>query len=350
MTGTAPVITGWSAVSPFGHGRTAFAAGVRSGRPTAAAVDPDRWSVPDTQACLVPDFDVEEIVGGKGLRHLDRASTLALLAVGELVEQGVDTGHRAGVVVGTTSGSVQTEMDHMRDSLVKSRPHFLNPRTLASGSMNCAAAQCAMRYDITGPNTTVAGGRSAAFHALGYSGRLLAAGRADSVIVGAVEEYSSARSWLAHHSRGVEPPLGEGGAFFRLEPRSTGRTALAEVVGVETRVCLDDTAHPALVDCVRALLRKGSVQAEDVWAVVLTTSSESEREAMVDLFPLEVLTRVPGVRQIGDTGAASSAFAIASVLSVAERLPESAGRSVVVVSSDPNGVVAGVLLRLAGSL
>ncbi|MFI6096975.1 beta-ketoacyl synthase N-terminal-like domain-containing protein [Lentzea sp. NPDC051213] len=350
MAATAPVITGWSAVSPFGHGRTAFAAGVRSGRPTAAAVDTDRWSVPDTQACLVPDFDVEELVGGKGLRHLDRASTLALAAVGDLVEQGVDTGHRAGVVLGTTSGSMQTEMTHMRDSLLNSRPHLLNPKTLASGSMNCAAAQCAIRYDITGPNTTLAAGRGATVHALRYSSRLLAADRADSVIVGAVEEYSAARHWLARHSRGSEPLLGEGGAVFRLEPGTTGRAALAEVLGVETRVCLDGAAHPALIECVRALLKRGSVATQEVWAVVTTTTSGAEREAMAELFAPDVLTRVPGPHQIGDTGAASSAFAIASVLSVAERLPEAAGRPVVIVSGDPTGAVAAVLLRLAGEL
>ncbi|HEX6339797.1 beta-ketoacyl synthase N-terminal-like domain-containing protein [Umezawaea sp.] len=348
MAGAAPVITGWSAVSPFGHGREAYAAGVRSGRPTAVPVDPERWSVPEDRACLVPDFDVEELVGGKGLRHLDRASALALVAVGGLVEQGVDTGERAGVVLGTTSGSVQTEMDHMRDSLVKSRPHLLNTKTLASGSMNCAAAQCAIRYGITGPNTTLAGGRSAAVHALRYSDRLLAAGRADSVIVGAVEEYSSARAWLAHHGRGSGSPLGEGGAFFRLEPGSTHRAALAEVLGVETRVCLDGSARPALHDCVRALLDRASVPAADVWAVVSTTASEPEREALAELFDLRTLTRVPGGHQIGDTGAASSAFAIASVLSIAERLPEAAGRPVVVVSGDPHGTVAAVLLRLAG--
>jgi 3-oxoacyl-[acyl-carrier-protein] synthase II len=348
MTGAVPVITGWSAVSPFGHGRTAFAAGIRSGRPTAVAIDPDRWSVPDPRACLVPDFDVGKVVGGKGVKHLDRASTLALAAVGELVEPGVDTGHRAGVVLGTTSGSLQTEMDHMRDSLVKAKPHFLDPKTLAGGSMNCAAAQCAIRYGITGPNTTVAGGRSAALYALGYSCRLLAADRADSVIVGAVEEYSAARSWLAHHGRSQEPLLGEGAAFFRVESGGADRAPLAEVLAVETRVCLGDTAYPVLVDCVRALLHRGSVRARDVWAVVLTTTSGPEREAMADLFAPDVLARIPDARQIGDTGAASSAFAIASALSVAERVPEAAGRPVVIMSTDPNGAVAGVLLRMAG--
>jgi beta-ketoacyl synthase-like protein len=312
-----PVITAWSAVSPFGAGRDAYMAGIRSGRPTAGRLDPDTWQVPDKEACLIPEYDPRTLVGGKVAGYLNRSTVLALAVVGHLVD---DTpGDRTGLVLGTTGGSMQSTMKIARDTFVNERPFHVDPKTLPGGVMNCAATQCAIRYKLTGPNTTIAGGPGAGLFALAYANRLLATGRADSVLVGAVEEYSEARSWLTHHNGGGV--VGEGGVVFRVEP---GRDqAIAEILAVDSKVCLDHDVEPVLRASMKSLLDKGNVRAEDVWDVVAAT----------DPAP-----------QIGDTGAASAAFAIASALSV----PGPAGRLVVITSSEPGGSVTSVLLRLMG--
>ncbi|GLZ29098.1 hypothetical protein Lesp02_12880 [Lentzea sp. NBRC 105346] len=340
------VITGWSAVSAYGFGRHAFTEGVVSGRATAA---PAMEGAPDTHVCWVPDLDPKNILDGKGIRHLDRASQLALATFSELVEPGVDTGERAGVVLGTTAGSHQVELDQIRDTHRNARPHHLAPKQVASGTMNCAAAQCAIRFGIHGPNTTVAGGRGAALHALGYARRLLAMDRADSVIVGAVEEATFARAWFTH-AAGTRPGqwLGEGGAAFRVEPSGTSRPVLAEVLGIGTRLALnvreghlpkpqvgEGGLHDTLATCVREVLARAEVSPSSVHAVV-----GPEPEGL-----FKDLADVPDLSFMGDTGSVSSAYAIVTALGVL-RLP---GEVVLVTSADPDGAVACALLRLGNS-
>jgi 3-oxoacyl-[acyl-carrier-protein] synthase II len=349
MSDTAAVITSWSVVSPFGFGVKSYVDGLVSGDDTARPVGGDGPALPDAQACTVPGLDPAAILDGKGVRHLDRASQLALATLSDLVDHDLDTGERAGLVLGTALGSVQTEMDHMRASLRGRRPHLLDPKTLAGGTMNCPAAQCAIRFGITGPNTTIAGGRAAGLHALDYAGRLLAAGRAGRVIAGAVEEYTPARAWLTHHacSRRMER-LGEGGVLFRLEPPGA-REPLAHVLAVSGRVALGCDLPGAVAACAQDLLDRTGVAPGDVWAALDTGGSVRERAAVAGLVGPDALTRIPGADGIGDTGAASAAFAVASALGLATRWPEAAGRHVLVMATDPNGAVSGALLRLGGA-
>ncbi|MGJ3561541.1 hypothetical protein ACR6C2_37890 [Streptomyces sp. INA 01156] len=58
-----PVITAWSAVSPFGIGRTAFAEGVRERRSTVSMLDEAEPAGPRGDACVVPGFEVRTVLG-----------------------------------------------------------------------------------------------------------------------------------------------------------------------------------------------------------------------------------------------------------------------------------------------
>lgn len=207
VTAVRPVITAWSAVSPYGIGAEALVQGLAADRPTAAPVDTERWNVPADRAHLVPDFEVRQVLGKKGTRSMDRVTGLAVTTVGALLEQPAadrdrETGDHAALVLGTTTGSVASMMDFTRSSLVGARPFDVDPAQMPNAVMNCAAGQCAIWYGIRGPNTTLAGGRTASLSAVNYSARLLASGRAESVLCGAAEEFSSARYWLERHSRG----------------------------------------------------------------------------------------------------------------------------------------------------
>jgi 3-oxoacyl-[acyl-carrier-protein] synthase II len=339
-----PVITAWSAVSPFGIGRAAFTRGLRSGRSSATEVPAQRWQVPDPTACLVPDLET-----GKKSRALDRVTLLALAAVADLGEPPQDCpADRTAMVLGTTSGSLASSLSVTRDSLVNARPHHVDPKALAAGVMNYAATQCAIRYGFTGPNTTIAGGRAAGQHALVYARRLLTAGRADTVLAGAVEEFSEPRAWLAHHNGDVGRPLGEGSVLLRLERADSPRPPLAQLLAADSRVCFDTDLGSSVRASVTAVLARADVRPEDVWAVACATGTETERATAVDLFGQASLDRLPDTAPIGDTGAAGAAFSVVAVLSGAEALAEAAGRAVVVVSTDPDGGVMSVLLRLMG--
>src|SRR5256886_3112463 len=210
-------ITAWSAVSPFGYGHAEFTTGLAERR----------------TAHRVPNFVIAERLGPKGTGSMDRSSGLAVDATGLLLAE-VGTDEQTGVVLGTTSGSTHTQFEVNRESLIRRRPYTVNPAVMPFALMNGAAAQCAIRHGLTGPNTTLASGRMAGLAVLRYAARLLATGRASGVVCGAVEEYSEARAGLERQAWGLpgDYPLGEGAAVLFLAPGGGG---LAGLVTAGTR-------------------------------------------------------------------------------------------------------------------
>lgn len=363
MTGDRMMITGWSVVSPYGVGRDAFVDGVRDGRVTASDVDGERWQVPDRRASLVPGFDAREVLGKKGTRSMDRVTGLAVTAVGRLLKdaegnQVVDTGPDTGLVLGTTTGSAQSMMDFTRSSLTAEQPFYVDPAAFPNTTMNCAAGQCAIWYQLKGPNATIAGGRTAGLTALTYGRRLLRSRRAAKVLVGGAEEYSNARSWLDFHSRGGEnhdAVLGEGCVMLLMEPADTVGAygqPLAELLAVVTSAYLDNDPRPALRARVENVLAQAGVEPSEVWAAVPSqapdATNEAERAVLTEVFGAATVNRITTGDLIGDTSAASVAFQIASLLAAAENDPEAAGKVVLVSSVDRSGTTGCALLRLVG--
>ncbi|UQX03438.1 beta-ketoacyl synthase N-terminal-like domain-containing protein [Streptomyces sp. RerS4] len=350
-TSANPVITAWSAISPYGIGRQAFEEGVGSGRVALTPCDRKTWGTRDEVVGLVPDFDLRAVLGKKGTKAMSRVTGLALATTGDLLKE-IPQDHRAGLVLGTTAGSLQTTMEFTRTSLAAQFPHHVDAAVIPYTVMNASAARCAIWYGLKGPNSTIAGGRPTALHALGYARRLIRAGRAETVLCGAAEEYSRARSWFAYHDRaGSRPVLGEGCAMFALQagPGSEGE-ALAELVAVDTRISpTPDRTAETVEAAVRRVLAAAPDGAE-VWTACPSGADDSpgrqELSVLADLFGSHVLTHpLPSV--IGDAGSASAAFQLAQVLSRARRDPSAAGRLAVITSVDVSGPVAAVLLRLS---
>ncbi len=361
MSTATAVITGWSVVSPYGIGQDAFVAGLRAGTRPRTTLSADPVEAADGCAGLVPDFDIRAVLGKKGTRSMDRVTALAVSAVGDflsspraagVVGDGLDT----ALVLGTTTGSAQSMMDFTRTSLVAEKPIYVDPALMPNAVMNCAAGQCAIWHQLKGPNTTIAGGRAAGLFALGYARRLLAGGRAGKVLCGCAEEYSRARSWLEHHSRGpdVEATLAEGSVVLLVEPAdavTADRPALAEVLAVESRVDVDDDPRAALTTCVQVALDRSGVDRTEVWAAVPASGpgpvGAHERRALTELFGAAVVDRVPGTAGLGDAGAASAGFQIAAVLAAAHHAVGAAGRIALVTSADGDGTVVCAVLRLS---
>ena len=261
---------------------------------------------------------------------MDRVTGLAITAVSAI---GGTHDRDTALVLGTTGGSLRSAMNFSRASLTAERPFDVDPAVIPSVVMNCAAGHCAIWHGITGPNTTIAGGRAAGLLGLAYARRLLRAGRASTVLCGAAEEYSAERSWLTRHDTQV---VGEGAAMLRLES-SHARTAnpLATVLAVGTTV--------------QGVLERSGVRADEVWAVI--AGSDAERDALAPLFGAAALERVPLVAELaGDTGAVSAVFGIAAALAVADgtaTLPAPDGpRFAVVTAADPSGATAAAVLRV----
>lgn len=339
------VISGWSAVSAHGVGATALATGLRERRDFSSTVDQEVWPVPSARAGVVPGFDARELLGTKGTRSMDRVSALAVLTAGQVVGEAGDVGEDAGLVLGVNNGSAQSMLELTRDSLVKARPEFVKPAQFPNTLMNAAAAQCAIWHQLRGPNTTVAAGRTSGLLALRHARRMQLAGRADSVLCGAAEEFSTTRAWFEHHAAPNRPAgalLGEGCAMLLLEPAGRhGRTALAEVLGLAFAVFREPSeAAPALVGCVRRVLAETP---EPLWA-----HASADDPCMSDVDAgVEAEVRLPMTELVGDTHAASAALGVAAVLALAATEPDAAGRPALVTAVDRDGTVGAALLRLA---
>jgi 3-oxoacyl-[acyl-carrier-protein] synthase II len=324
-------ITAWSTISPFGYGRAAFAEGMAEGR----------------AGHLVPDFVITDRLGVKGTASMDRSSALAVATVGQLLagDGPVTTDATTGVVLGTTSGSVPTQFEFTTQSLVRRKPHFVNPALMPFALMNSAAAQCAIRHRLTGPNTTVANGRMSALVALRYALRLLAAGRAGGVVCGAVEEHSEVRELVERHVRGAGGvPLGEGCAVLYLESGAAAGV-LAGVAAVRTRLATGSPEH-ALAECLRAGLRAAGADPHDVAALALSAAEPSLRDvelaAADDVFTKGVDEVLEPATLLGDTGAVTGFFQIAALLSRVAAQPQWAA----VTCVDHDGMVGCAVLRM----
>ncbi|QEV19972.1 beta-ketoacyl synthase N-terminal-like domain-containing protein [Streptomyces alboniger] len=353
MTGIRPVITAWSAISPFGFGADAFRAGLRGGVPAAA---------PGAGAArLVPDFDGRAVLGKKGTRSMDRVTALSVAAVRELVDRpdapaAPAGGPAPGLVLGTT-GSVQSTMDFTRSSLDGERPFYVDAARFPNTVMNCAAGQCAIWHGLKGPNATVAGGRAAGLLALNYARRLQAGGRAGTLYCGGAEEYSDARAHLHQHAQGTPGTpgtavLGEGAAVLRLEPGGSGadgaaeRDGLAEVVALEFGVYEDAGEIPAtLLRCLRRVLERAGARPEDVALVAPGAAEGPEQEALSALFGHRPPAQTDCAALIGDQAAAAAAFQVLTVLVRAEEDPALAGRLALVTAVDHDGTLGCALLR-----
>jgi 3-oxoacyl-[acyl-carrier-protein] synthase II len=355
-----PVISAWSAVSAFGVGRDALAAGLRAetGTRPVVALDADEWRAPVTEAALIPTGNPRELLGRKGTRSMDRATALAVAAVGRLLGQDAggewtEPGEDTGLVLGTSTGSVSSIMAFTRDSLTQDKPYFVDPARFPNTVMNCAAGRSAIWHGLRGPNVTIAGGRASALLALNHARRLQRGGRAQGVVCGAVEEFSGERAWLDWHTRTDEDGpmrIGEGCAVLLLECAPVDRPRLAEVVAVEVGLAVEPSAVRAvLTDCVTKALAQADLTPADVWAVASSGASDGygdhERKALADLLAPATVD-VPCIEVLGDTYAASAAFQIAAVLAMAEAEPAAAGRAALVTTADRDGVVACALLRI----
>ncbi|WP_049563494.1 beta-ketoacyl synthase N-terminal-like domain-containing protein [Nonomuraea sp. SBT364] len=335
------VISGCSVISPFGLGVEAFAAGLASGtRPMSATS-----GGPYAGACLIPDFDARTVLGAKGTRTMDRATAIAVASVGMLLDTPVtEHPHEVGLVLGTSSGSIQSIMDFTRESLVGDKPYHVDPARFPNTVMNRAAGQSAIWHGLKGPNATVAGGAATGLLALNYATRLLRRGRCKAVLCGAVEEYSEQRGWLAWHAGRREVPPGEGSAIFLLESRedaaAASREPLAAVLGSRFMVHERAVEVPGvLTACVRGLLKDLGLRAEDIGAV-LSSGAEGE-DAALDAIVGPHAPRRNCREALGDTASAASAFQLAAAVTGGP-----SGAVTLVTSVDRDGVVGCTALQL----
>lgn len=365
------VITGWGIISPIGIGRAAFNSSMAEGRHGRKTITGyANGEIPFSEACQIPEFEVENFLGKKGTRFLDRTTRLTVATVGMALDDGqivvtTDNQARIGVVLGTNVGSIKSIGDFMRDTLIHARPYMVNPMHFPNAVMNCAASQSAIWHKLKGINATISGGRMAGLLALRYAGLTLRLGSADTVLVGGVEEFCEQTAWAFYHAGRVGPEagilLGEGCAMFALERGPTaqeqGRRVLAEILACEVGVYHSNSVRTTglqltgLVSCIRKALERSGSRVEDVCAVSLHHSGDRELENIEDEALKQTLPNYESLHQlaisqlVGECFSAAGAFQLSALLSFFQNFPEHSDRVALLTSVAHNGSVGCAVVR-----
>ncbi|WP_234542817.1 beta-ketoacyl synthase N-terminal-like domain-containing protein [Streptomyces shenzhenensis] len=354
-------ISCWATASPYGLGASAFRAGLMTKQAAVRPLPEElRAGGPHEEGGWVPDFDIKAVLGRKGTRSMDRLTALTVATVGMLLRSagpGLAEDHpeAMGLVIGSGHGSVKSIMDFTKESMTSALPYHVDPGSVPNTVMNRAASQSAISHSIKGPNVTVSAGVLTGLIALNYATALLRQRRAEAVLVGASEEYSAQRSWLAQRAdagdgQQTSGPLGEGSVLLLLEPASRavayGRPVLAEVVASRfTAFTEPEGAQRSLARSVTGALQEARASPDQVTLVVPSDRGgylgDYENAALSavlsDHRPQLVLTRA----LIGDMSAAAAAFQLAAAL-----VHANTGGLALVTSVDPGGNAGCTLLRL----
>lgn len=342
-------LTYWSALSACGLDADAFRSAMTNGNPLPVTALPAESAASLADSLPVPGFDIRGMLGKKGTRSMDRATALAVVAIKDLISTAAEANRnidrRTGIVLGTTAGSIASTMRFTRDSLTEEKPYHVDPAKFPNTVMNCAAGCSAIWHDLKGPNATVAGGEVAALLALNYGRRLLAAGRADSVIVGAVEELSAERARVRQvASPDARDPISEGAAAFLLDRAPSDTDVCLELLApLRSTVITDDGANFAFSSECEALLQDADVSPKEVWAVS-QSGLPLKKTDLAAQFP-DLAHQLHPCDVHGDAGAANGALQLAALMNLAELDPASDGQSVVVLAHE-DGVLVGAALRI----
>ena len=186
------VITGLGAVTPVGNDIPAFWAAIQEGKCGVAPI-----TLYDTEnnkcklAAEVKDFQPEQFLDKKELRHMDRFTQFALVAAREAMQDSglnmeQEDATRCGTVVSSGIGGIATTAEEHSKGLTKGFDR-ISPFYIPMAIANMAAGQIAIAYRLKGmcacPVAACAGGTNA----VGDAFRYVRDGYAEVMVCGGAE-------------------------------------------------------------------------------------------------------------------------------------------------------------------
>ncbi|NNK92428.1 MAG: beta-ketoacyl-ACP synthase II [Acidimicrobiia bacterium] len=256
------VVTGLGAVTPVGQGVDEVWGNLVSGVSGIGDITLfDASHLPATIAAEVTGFDPEVTIPRKEARRLDRNAQLFWVATGQALddagisyEEDDPAGNRAGVVVGSGIGGIQTFQDEI-DVMRERGPGRVSPLAITKIISNMAGGVVSIAYHLYGPNTCTVTACAASANAIGDAAEIIKRGWADVMVAGGTEAgicefamagFSQARALSTRNDdpEGASRPfdrgrdgfvMGEGAAALILEDYehavARGATIYAEVTG-----------------------------------------------------------------------------------------------------------------------
>lgn len=164
-------------------------------------------------------FQAEPALSGRGYRRLPRATQYLLTAARRAVD---DAGsrwpetsrHRRGAVVATNNAGAAL-LEELDTTIIRHGAKELSPSLSPYSTMSSFASRLSVEHGISGFNLTVNSPATAGLEAIRIASRAVAAGRASTVLVAAVEEALSASQSAGRASQA-------GAAVLCCEPAATG--------------------------------------------------------------------------------------------------------------------------------
>jgi 3-oxoacyl-[acyl-carrier-protein] synthase II len=356
-------ITGLGVVSPFGVGRAEFARALENAEESSARAFSAAHTVltdarfANARLAEVRDFDATVFLGDKGLRNLDRATKMLVVAAklaledAGLKKDGAFTSlpsERIGICAATAYGSLDSITEINRVAELE-HPRYLNPSRFPNTVINAAAGYVSIWEGLEGPNVTVVDGNCGGADVVLTAETHLACGRADALLVGGFEVLNEPL-YLAFEKLGIVSQgnemsspgvvasrgthLGEGAALVAVESlrraRERGAHVLAELVGYGTAfeppvsaAQLVHASDEAVERAVRAALLDASLASSEIDLVVCAESGVN----LMDLAEEEGLARVFGsdVATVAAKGLWGETFGAAAALGMAASLVWLAG-------------------------
>jgi 3-oxoacyl-[acyl-carrier-protein] synthase II len=323
-------VTGYGIVSPFGIGREAFRAALAD--PLAArdhAFSAARSVLTDARfrrarVAEVPAFDAAQYLGDKGLRNLDRATKMLVVAAKQALEDaglkrdgafhGLSS-ERIGICAATAYGSLDSITEINRVAELE-HPRYLNPSRFPNTVINAAAGYVSIWEALEGPNVTIVDGNCGGADAVLTAETHLATGRADALLVGGFEVVSEPlyvafeKLGLVSEGEALSEPgevasrgthLGEAAALLVVERAASaearGATVLAEIIGFgaafeppASDAQLVHASDRAVERAVRAALADAALSPEQVDLVICAESGVNR----IDMAEEEGLSRALG--------------------------------------------------------
>jgi 3-oxoacyl-[acyl-carrier-protein] synthase II len=140
----------------------------------------------------VKDFVLEQYLPAKEARRMDEFMHYGIAAgVQAMADSGLDLERidldRAGVIMGSGIGGLQTIEDQHNDFLAAQSPRKISPFFVPSTIINMIAGHLSIRFGLRGPNLGVVTACTTSTHALGLALRTIQYGDADLVLAGGSE-------------------------------------------------------------------------------------------------------------------------------------------------------------------
>ncbi|MGL4236206.1 beta-ketoacyl-[acyl-carrier-protein] synthase family protein [Tabrizicola sp.] len=319
----------------------------RSGIGPLTVRDADRLTI--RIGAEVRDWRPETRFSPAELSLYDRVTQYALVAGAEAMGMaGLSgpLGPRAGVIMGTAAGGIQTWEDSYRAVFVEGKtrvPPLVVPRLMH----NAAASHLSIRHGIGGPVLSTATACASANHAMGLALQQIRHGVADVMLAGGSEAmlcFGGVKAWeslrvlapdacrpFSAGRKGLVIGDGAGVLVFEAEEHAHARGAriLAEVAGFGMTADAADIVAPNVDGAVRAMraaladagMRPREVGYINAHGTGTLLNDRSESLAILDVFGPEAppvsSTKSMHGHAIGATGALE---AIACVLALTERL------------------------------